>query len=190
MKTDELVLGDERIRIACECGRNYKLRSENAGRSFRCRRCLTRLRVPGRVGRAGAVSGRSRAAILREFGIDPDGAESRYWSGELRRAARERRPQPEPSKDEPCITERREHDEAEQTSVAIHASVSPETLGKAALMCAFLVVGLAGFMHTLFAAPMPVACVVALLAALPTAVSVHDRLARAAYRPEHRAEAG
>jgi predicted SprT family Zn-dependent metalloprotease len=64
-----------KIDFTCTCGKKYRVAASKAGKSFRCKRCRLKLTVPGD---AGAVSLRTRKAILEELGIDAEAAEKAF----------------------------------------------------------------------------------------------------------------
>ena len=66
-----------KIDVTCTCGKKYRVSAKKAGKRVRCKKCRSKIQVPG-AAPDGAVSMRSRKAILAEFGIDPDSAEERY----------------------------------------------------------------------------------------------------------------
>jgi DNA-directed RNA polymerase subunit RPC12/RpoP len=66
-----------KIDVKCRCGKKYRVSANKAGKRLRCKKCRSKIQVPG-ASTDGAVSMRSRKAILAEFGIDPDSAEERY----------------------------------------------------------------------------------------------------------------
>ena len=57
-----------KIEVECRCGKKYRVSAEKAGKKLRCKKCRSKLVVPG--GKKGQISMRSRKAILAEFGID------------------------------------------------------------------------------------------------------------------------
>lgn len=65
-----------KIEVACRCGKKYRVAAEKAGKTLRCKKCRSKVEVPG--GKKGQISMRSRNAILAEFGIDADEATERY----------------------------------------------------------------------------------------------------------------
>ena len=65
-----------KIEVECRCGKKYRVSAEKAGKKLRCKKCRSKLVVPG--GKKGQISMRSRKAILAEFGIDAEEATERY----------------------------------------------------------------------------------------------------------------
>lgn len=66
-----------KIEVKCVCGKRYRVSHEKAGKRLRCKKCRSKIEVPG-ASSDGAISMRSRKAILEELGIDADSAEQRY----------------------------------------------------------------------------------------------------------------
>ncbi|MBL4845892.1 MAG: hypothetical protein JKY65_10220 [Planctomycetes bacterium] len=66
-----------KIDVKCRCGKKYRVAASKAGKRLRCKKCRSKIQVPG-ASADGAISMRSRKAILAEFGIDADSAEERY----------------------------------------------------------------------------------------------------------------
>ncbi len=66
-----------KIEVKCVCGKRYRVSHEKAGKRLRCKKCRSKIDVPG-ASSDGAISMRSRKAILEELGIDADSAEQRY----------------------------------------------------------------------------------------------------------------
>lgn len=66
-----------KIEVKCRCGKRYRVKATKAGKRVRCKSCRSQLEVPG-AEEQGAISMRSRKAILAEFGIDADEAQERY----------------------------------------------------------------------------------------------------------------
>lgn len=66
MSTESARLNRPKIEFSCTCGKRYRVDAEKAGARIRCKKCKLKISVPERD-----VSGRSRAAILEELGIDP-----------------------------------------------------------------------------------------------------------------------
>jgi hypothetical protein len=66
---------DDKIEFACSCGKKYRDPASRAGKQVRCRSCRVKVRVPGRET---SISLRTRKAILGELGIDPDQAEQEF----------------------------------------------------------------------------------------------------------------
>lgn len=64
-----------KIDFTCTCGKKYRVAASKAGKSFRCKKCRLKVTVPGD---AGAVSLRTRKAILEEMGIDAEAAEKAF----------------------------------------------------------------------------------------------------------------
>ena len=54
------------LRLACSCGKRYRIDRKEAGRSFRCKRCLESVQVPGQV----SLTSDDCRGILEELGID------------------------------------------------------------------------------------------------------------------------
>lgn len=70
-----------KIVIICECGKRYRVPVTKAGKRVRCKVCRLKIEVPGSPGapaQDGAISFRTRKAILGEFGIDAEAAEKQY----------------------------------------------------------------------------------------------------------------
>lgn len=65
----------EKIEFSCTCGKTYRVPASKAGKRVRCKRCRVKITVPGD---AGAVSLRTRKAILAEIGVDAEAAEHAY----------------------------------------------------------------------------------------------------------------
>lgn len=66
-----------KIEVKCRCGKRYRVNATKAGKRLRCKSCRSQLEVPG-AEEKGAISMRSRKAILAEFGIDAEAAQERY----------------------------------------------------------------------------------------------------------------
>lgn len=66
-----------KINVQCVCGKRYRVSHEKAGKRLRCKKCRSKIEVPG-VSSDGAISMRSRKAILEELGIDEVSATERY----------------------------------------------------------------------------------------------------------------
>lgn len=66
---------DDKIEFACSCGKKYRVPASRAGKQVRCRNCRVKVRVPGREAN---ISLRTRKAILGELGIDADEAEQKF----------------------------------------------------------------------------------------------------------------
>lgn len=66
-----------KIEVKCVCGKRYRVSHEKAGKRLRCKKCRSKIEVPG-TSSDGAISMRSRKAILEELGIDADSAAQRY----------------------------------------------------------------------------------------------------------------
>jgi DNA-directed RNA polymerase subunit RPC12/RpoP len=66
-----------KIEVKCVCGKRYRVSHEKAGKRLRCKKCRSKIEIPG-ASSDGAISMRSRKAILEELGIDADSAEQRY----------------------------------------------------------------------------------------------------------------
>lgn len=73
MTNESARLDPPKIEFSCTCGKKYRVKAEKAGAKMRCKRCEKKIRVPRAF-----VSGRSRAAILEELGIDPKTAREGY----------------------------------------------------------------------------------------------------------------
>jgi DNA-directed RNA polymerase subunit RPC12/RpoP len=63
-----------KLEIHCSCGKRYRVPATKAGKRVRCKRCRAKIQVPG----DGAISMRTRRAILEDLGIDAEAAERRY----------------------------------------------------------------------------------------------------------------
>ena len=80
MSNENAGLPNEKVSVACECGKRYRVSLEKAKTKLTCKVCGKKIRVP----RAAAVSDRSRNDILAEFGIDSDVAKAKYKQEKLR----------------------------------------------------------------------------------------------------------
>ena len=65
---------DDKIEFACSCGKKYRVPAARAGKQIRCRNCRVKVRVPGDA----SISLRTRKAILGELGIDPEEAAQKF----------------------------------------------------------------------------------------------------------------
>lgn len=65
----------DKIEFSCSCGKKYRVPASRAGKQVRCRNCRLKVRVPGD---APAISMRTRKAILGELGIDAEQAEQKF----------------------------------------------------------------------------------------------------------------
>jgi hypothetical protein len=74
------------IRVACKCGKAYRVAASREGKRVTCGACAGTIRVPAR----GSISARSRQTILAELGIET-GTAARRPSGKGRREERKPR---------------------------------------------------------------------------------------------------
>ena len=63
-----------KLEVRCACGKRYRVPVERAGRSFRCKSCSARLRVP-RASQPESLSSHDAQRILAELGIDTSARE-------------------------------------------------------------------------------------------------------------------
>ena len=63
----------EKIEVACGCGKRYRVAAARAGRTFRCKGCSTRLRIPRPTPES--LSSHDAQQILAELGIDTSARE-------------------------------------------------------------------------------------------------------------------
>ncbi len=63
---------ETKVELRCSCGKKYRIAASKAGKKVRCKKCRLQLTVPGDPV---AISLRTRKQILGELGIDADEAE-------------------------------------------------------------------------------------------------------------------
>jgi predicted SprT family Zn-dependent metalloprotease len=64
----------DKIEFSCSCGKKYRVPASRAGKQVRCRNCRLKVRVPGDAN----ISLRTRKAILGELGIDAEQAAQKF----------------------------------------------------------------------------------------------------------------
>lgn len=61
-----------KVELRCSCGKKYRVSAKKAGKKVRCKKCRLQLTVPGDPA---GISLRTRKQILEELGIDAEAAE-------------------------------------------------------------------------------------------------------------------